>query len=57
MLLDALLLAVVLLGAVTSMPPVRMLGAPSVAAHPWSAVAHLPLPVGISVSLGQPVAL
>ena len=56
-LLDALLLATVPLGEVASVPLVRMLGAPSVAARPWSAVAHLPLPVGVSVSLGQPVAL
>ena len=56
-LFGAVLLATVLLDAVASVPPVRMLGAPSVAACPWSAVAHLPLPVGVSVSLGQPVAL
>ena len=56
-LLDALLLAAVPLGVVAFVPPMRMLGAPSVAARPWSAVAHLPLPVGVSVTLGQPVAL
>ena len=56
-LLGVVLLGAVLLGAVASVPPARMLGAPSVAARPWSAVAHLPLPIGVSVTLGQPVAL
>ena len=56
-LLGAVLLDALLLGAVASVPPVRMLGAPSVAARPWFAIAHLPLLVGVSVTLGQPVAL
>ena len=57
LLLGAMLLGVVLLGAVASVPPTHMLGAPSMAARPWSAVAHVPLPIGVSVTLGQPVAL
>ena len=56
-LLVVVLIAVVLLGLVAFVPPVRMLGAPFVAARPWSAVAHLLLPIGVLKTLGQPVAL
>ena len=56
-LLGVVLLGAVLLGAVASVPLARKLGAPSVAARPWSSVAHVPLPVGVSATLGQPVAL
>lgn len=57
LLLDALLLVAVLPVAVASVPLGHMLGAPCVAAHPSKVAVHLPLPGGVSVSSGQPVAL
>ena len=55
--LDAPLRGSVLPAAVASVPPASKLGAPSMAACPTLVAASSPLFVGVSATLGLPVAL
>ena len=56
-LLDAPLKGLVPRAVVASMPPASKLGAPSMAVRPTLVAASSPLSVGVSVTLGHPVAL